>query len=169
MELREGETMLYEGRPSPRSILGYYLVADVLTVVVVVVAYLAVSTAAALVALVAVQAVVLTVGVLKRSGTHYYVTNDRLVVRRGLLSRDEQETALARVQDVHTRQSFLERVLKVGTVDFNTSIDDPGEFVFRGVEDPDGIVTIVHRAQRGSPSGNQWDGSPSSVSARHRG
>jgi uncharacterized membrane protein YdbT with pleckstrin-like domain len=55
------------------------------------------------------------------------------------------------VQHVATRQSLLERVLGVGTVDFDTAGDDGSSFVFGGVDDPDRVVRAVDEARRRAP------------------
>ena len=56
-----------------------------------------------------VLALVVLVGVVKRLATHYVVTNERLHIRRGILAKRTQETRLARVQNVNTDQSPLDR------------------------------------------------------------
>jgi uncharacterized membrane protein YdbT with pleckstrin-like domain len=63
-------------------------------------------------------------------------------------SRAEQQTQINRVQNVNTDQSALERLLQVGTVDFDTAAGDDYQFAFAGVADPAEVVEAVHRAQR---------------------
>jgi uncharacterized membrane protein YdbT with pleckstrin-like domain len=55
---------------------------------------------------------------------------------------------LDRVQNVNTDQSLSQRLLRVGTVDFDTAGTDDSEFVFRGIANPDAVVAAVDRAQR---------------------
>ena len=81
-------------------------------------------------------------------GTTFTITNERLHIRRGLLSKQIQQTRLERVQNVNTDQSALERVLRVGTVDFDTAGTDDSDFVFDGVASPDDVVAAVDHAQR---------------------
>jgi uncharacterized membrane protein YdbT with pleckstrin-like domain len=150
MDLHPGETVLFEGHPSWRSILGFYLLGDAITVVAVVIAYLAGGWAVALAVLVVVQIIVVGVGLLRRIGTRYVITSERLWIRRGVFARRVQQTRIDRVQNVNTAQSFLERVLQVGTVDFDTAGTDDADFVFRGVDDPEDVVDVVDRAQRGA-------------------
>jgi uncharacterized membrane protein YdbT with pleckstrin-like domain len=56
------------------------------------------------------------------------------------------ETRLERVQNVRTRQRVLERLLRVGTVYFDTAGEAGFDFAFRGVNDPRGIVRTVNAA-----------------------
>ena len=59
-----------------------------------------------------------------------------------------QQTRLERVQNVNTEQSVLERVLQVGTVDFDTAGTDDSEFRFVGIASPGSVVRFVDKAQR---------------------
>ena len=53
------------------------------------------------------------------------------------------------MQNVNTQQSALERILRVGTVDFDTAgSDSDHEFKFAGVAEPSEVVQAVDTAQR---------------------
>jgi uncharacterized membrane protein YdbT with pleckstrin-like domain len=118
MDLHDGEEIVFEGHPSWRSVLGFYVVGVVL------------------------------VGLIKRMATRYVITTERLHISRGVLSKETQETRVQRVQNVNTKQSLFERLLQVGTVDFDTAGSDDSEFRFVGVSDPRDVVRAVDRAQR---------------------
>ncbi len=85
-------------------------------------------------------------GQLRRLRTTYSITNRRLTIEIGIFARDLHQTRLERVQNVNARQSVLERMLRIGTVDFDTAGEARFDFTFRGVEDPRGIVRTVDRA-----------------------
>jgi uncharacterized membrane protein YdbT with pleckstrin-like domain len=148
MELEPGENLIFEGHPSWRSILGFYIKGLIVIAVAVAIAVVAGETgigiAVALVLLVA----VLVAGYLKRLFTTYTITNNRLHIRRGIIARAEQQTLINRVQNVNTHQSVLERMLVIGTVDFDTAAGDDYDFQFAGVGSPHEVVDAVHRAQR---------------------
>jgi uncharacterized membrane protein YdbT with pleckstrin-like domain len=91
---------------------------------------------------------VIVFGLIKRTATIYLVSDQRLYIRRGLLSKRVQQTRIDRVQNVNTEQSLRERVLRVGTVDFDTAGTDDSEFRFVGIADPGEVVDAVDRAQR---------------------
>jgi uncharacterized membrane protein YdbT with pleckstrin-like domain len=106
-------------------------------------------------AVVAAFLVLLVVGQLRRIGTTYSITNQRLTIQRGILSRDLHQTRLERIQNVNSSQSLFERLLRIGTVEFDTAGESQYDFAFRGVGDPRGIVRTVDRALhalRGSPA-----------------
>ena len=90
--------------------------------------------------------IVLVWGLIRRISTTYTITNRRLTIRTGLLSREMHETRLERVQNVNSRQRLLERLLRVGTVDFDTAGGASYDFKFRGVDDPHQIVRTVDKA-----------------------
>jgi uncharacterized membrane protein YdbT with pleckstrin-like domain len=76
------------------------------------------------------------------------VSTQRLYIRRGILSKRMQQTRIDRVQNVNTQQSMRERLLRVGTVDFDTAGTDDSEFRFVGIASPGEVVAAVDRAQR---------------------
>jgi uncharacterized membrane protein YdbT with pleckstrin-like domain len=86
-------------------------------------------------------------GLVKRIATVYTITNQRLRIKRGILSKKVQQTRIDRVQNVNTDQSVLERVLRVGTVDFDTAGTDDSDFTFSGVSSPSRVVEAVDHAQ----------------------
>ncbi len=156
MELSQGEHVLFQGHPSWRSTLTFYLKG--LLVVALAAALAAAVTAVGdefsggatgAVALAAL-ALMLVAGYLIRMGTTYTITNRRLHIKRGIVARRTQEARLERVQNVNTDQSALERILKVGTVDFDTAGggDSDFEFKFRGVAEPAKVSQAVDEAQR---------------------
>jgi uncharacterized membrane protein YdbT with pleckstrin-like domain len=144
----QNEQVIYEGRPSWRSILSFYIMGLVLVAVAAAIA--AVASDAALAAGVGVGAflLLLLVGWLKRMTTRYAITDRRLRIQRGLLSRKSEEARIERVQNVSVSQSLVERLLKVGTIDFDTASNRPTDlFQFRGIANPNGVVELVNRAQ----------------------
>jgi uncharacterized membrane protein YdbT with pleckstrin-like domain len=148
MDLHPGEEILFDGHPSWRATLGFYVTGFVLAVLAGVIAGVAVGTAAGTAVVVVALVAVLLVGLVRRLGTHYLVTTQRLRIRRGILARRVQQTQLERVQNVNTDQSFLQRVLRIGTVDFDTAGTDDSDFTFRGIAEPEQVVAAVDRAQR---------------------
>ena len=99
---------------------------------------------------------VLAIGWLLRIGTYYLITDHRIVIRRGILSRRESSASIDRVQNVNTSQSFIERMLNTGSVDFDTAGSDAADadFTFVGIDDPhglrDSLDTVTRRALTGA-------------------
>lgn len=148
MELRDDETMIFDGHPSSKATLETYLKGDLLALALGAILWFAVSPAAGVSLFFVVAFATVVVGYVAQRRVRYVITSQRLYIREGILSRYEQQTRLDRVQDVSTRQSFLERVLGIGTVDFDTAGDADEDFRFAGVEDPGEVVRAVDEAQR---------------------
>jgi uncharacterized membrane protein YdbT with pleckstrin-like domain len=149
------ERVLFHGHPCWRSILDVYVKGWLATLVaaVVVAAITDVGTGHVelgfVVLAVALSLVtVVLVGFVRRKRTLYTITSQRLTIRTGLFARDVQETRLDRIQNVNSRQSLFERILRVGTVDFDTAAGAEYNFAFRGLADPEDVVRTVDRALR---------------------
>jgi uncharacterized membrane protein YdbT with pleckstrin-like domain len=153
MDLEPGEVVIFEGHPSWRSALAFYLKGLAVAAVVAAILILAdlVSTAVGIVIGVAIMVVAAVLGYLKRLFTVYLISNQRLYIRKGFIARDEQQTHIDRVQNVNTSQSVMQRLLVIGTVDFDTAGNDDADFQFTGVASPRRVVDAVHRAQREAP------------------
>jgi uncharacterized membrane protein YdbT with pleckstrin-like domain len=152
MDLHPGERVVFEGHPSPLAALTYYLPFLLLAVVAGLIVAVAASVAVGVIAGVVLLALVLLIGHIKRTATDYVITTQRLYIRRGILSKREQQTRIERVQNVNTEQTFLQRILHVGTVEFDTAGTDDSEFHFAGISGPKSVVAAVDRAQRDAES-----------------
>lgn len=148
MEMHPGEEVVFEGHPSWRALLLFYAGGVVLAAVVLGIGVLASGWALGLVLAAAALAVLVLVGFVKRMATHYVITTERLHIKRGILAKKTQETRVERVQNVNTEQGLFERILQIGTVDFDTAGSDDSEFRFVGVSEPGEVVSAVDKAQR---------------------
>jgi uncharacterized membrane protein YdbT with pleckstrin-like domain len=147
MDLNAGEEVVFQGHPSWRALLSFYVPTVGGALVVAVLVGLVAGAWVGIVAAAALVGGVLVYGLVKRSATLYMVSSQRLYIRRGILSKRVQQTRIDRVQNVNTEQSALDRVLRVGTVDFDTAGSDDSEFRFVGIAGPDEVVAAVDRAQ----------------------
>ena len=161
MELVEGETILWQGRPSWRAQISFFVVWIPLALLPVIIAgiltaqdkdtglpywqWLLISLLLAV--------VVVAYDVIRRHATLYVVTDQRLRVRRGILSRSEQTARFERVQNVSVSQSLMDRILKVGAVEFDTAGTDQSDADFRysGISDPQALVRIVAQSSHAEP------------------
>ena len=55
--------------------------------------------------------------------THFVFTNERVLLRQGVFNREQRDIPLARVNDVSSKQSLLDRVLGCG----NLTVESAGE------------------------------------------
>jgi uncharacterized membrane protein YdbT with pleckstrin-like domain len=161
LHLSPGERVIFSGHPSWRAILGFYLKGILIAAIVAAIAKL-LGAAGAAVFLIVLALIALTVlaGFVKRVATTYTITSRRLNIRRGLVSREIQETRLERVQNVNYRQSIYQRLMQIGDVDFDTAASDDYDFVFAGVANPDEVVHRVDQATGAASSGTDGLGEP---------
>ena len=150
MDLSPGETVIFSGRPSWRSILGFYLVGILVAAAAGAIGWFTAGHAVGIAIAVAVFLLAVVIGFLKRFFTKFTITTRRLRVQRGVLTRQIQETRVDRLQDHTIRQTLLERVLKVGTIDFDTSGEESQGDLFRfdGVANPEAVVLDIDRVVR---------------------
>jgi uncharacterized membrane protein YdbT with pleckstrin-like domain len=148
VDLHPGEQVVYEGHPTWRALLAFYVSSVGGAIVVGVVVALVASVGVGILVGAALLGLALLVGFVRRMATVYMVSTQRLYIRRGILSKRVQQTRIDRVQNVNTDQSLLDRILRVGKVDFDTAGTDDSDFVFVGISHPDRVVAAVDRAQR---------------------
>jgi uncharacterized membrane protein YdbT with pleckstrin-like domain len=161
LNLSPGERVIFQGHPSWRAILGFYLKGVLVAAIAGAIAKLF-SAGAGAVFLVVLAVIALTVlaGFLRRVSTTYTITDRRLNIKRGIASREVQETRLERVQNVNYRQSVYQRLMQIGDVDFDTAAGDDYDFVFSGVADPAEVVHRVDQATSVHAAGSHGLGEP---------
>ena len=153
MDPEPGEVVFFHGHPSLLALTRFYLKgllvsvgAGVLAGIATAIAVGHVQTGWVIAAVLVVFVFVLATGQLRRIQTTYSITSRRLTIETGLLSKRLHQTRLERVQNVNSTQSFIGRLARIGTVDFDTAGESEFDFSFRGVRDPRGIVRTVDRA-----------------------
>jgi uncharacterized membrane protein YdbT with pleckstrin-like domain len=166
LNLDAGERVIFEGHPSWRAILAFYLRGLLISVAAGIVVAIATRIGGdvnkGLVFGVVLAALVVTVlvGFIKRVTTTYTITDRRLNIKRGIISREVQQTRLERVQNVNYNQTFFQRLLQVGDVDFDTAGSGDYDFSFDGVAEPEEVVKKVDEAWREHGSGEHGLGEP---------
>jgi uncharacterized membrane protein YdbT with pleckstrin-like domain len=147
MDLQAGEKVIYQGHPSWRAIVGFYLKGLAVGAAAGVLAALLNDGAGlGVVTFAVIAAITILVGFVKRVATVYTITDRRLNIKVGIVSRKVQETRLQRVQNVNFNQGVYERLMQIGDVEFTTAGTDESNFVFAGVAQPEQVVQQVEHA-----------------------
>jgi uncharacterized membrane protein YdbT with pleckstrin-like domain len=160
LNLSAGEQVIFEGHPSWRAILGFYLKGLLIAIILGIVAKLIDGNGSAFGVILVVLALTLVIGFVKRVATTYTITDRRLNIKRGIVSKEVQETRLERVQNVNYRQSVYQRLMQIGDVDFDTAAGDDYNFIFAGVANPGEVVHAVDQATATSAAGTHGLGEP---------
>jgi uncharacterized membrane protein YdbT with pleckstrin-like domain len=160
LKLDAGEREIFEGHPSWRAILAFYLRGLLIAVGAGVVAALVtrisgddVDKSWVFLVVFVVLGLTVLIGFIKRVTTTYAITDRRLHIKRGIISREIQQTRLERVQNVNYNQTFFQRILQVGDVDFDTAGSGDYDFSFDGVANPEEVVRKVDEAWRHQSGG----------------
>jgi uncharacterized membrane protein YdbT with pleckstrin-like domain len=147
VDLQPGEKVIYQGHPSWRAIIGFYLKGILVGAAAGVLAGLLNEGAGlGIVTFVVIAAITILAGFIKRVATVYTITDRRLNIKVGIIARKVQETRLQRVQNVNYNQGVYERVMQIGDVEFTTAGTDESNFVFAGVAQPEHVVQQVEHA-----------------------
>lgn len=75
--------------------------------------------------------------------THFVVTNRRVLVREGVLTRQGIDIPMSRINSVRLRQHLLERMLGCGTLIIESASDEALEF--DDIPDVERVYTAVNR------------------------
>jgi uncharacterized membrane protein YdbT with pleckstrin-like domain len=148
VDLHPGEVVVFEGHPSWRAVLSFYIGGFLGAIVIAVIVALLANIPLGVLVGVVLIALVIVAGLIKRWATDYMVSNQRLYIRRGILSKHVQQTRVDRIQNVNTDQRIRDRLLRVGTVDFDTAGTDDADFKFVGISNPVRVAQAVDRALR---------------------
>jgi uncharacterized membrane protein YdbT with pleckstrin-like domain len=146
MDLQSGELVIYQGHPSWRAIIGFYLKGIVVGAAAAVLAALIDSVGLGILTFAVVVGATVIFGFIKRVATVYTITDRRLNIKVGIIARKVRETRLQRVQNVNFSQGVYERVMQIGDVEFTTAGTDESNFVFAGVAQPEEVVKQVEQA-----------------------
>lgn len=70
------------------------------------------------------------------SFTSYYIEDDRLMIKKGLLSTTLDETLLYRIIDISFKQTLAGKIFGTGNVILKTKADASGEIVLENIKKP---------------------------------
>ena len=88
--------------------------------------------------------VVLLVRWLRCLATSLVITDSRVTLRKGLLSKATNDVLIADIRNVQVSQSFLQRIFGVGAVAVSTSGQGDMEIEVHGMPAPDRIKAIIN-------------------------
>lgn len=160
MELHPSERLIWRGHPAARAYVGWYAKWGALAIVPWLVVTVMRSQDRGIgmaywkwVALtVLLLACLVAIDVVRRATIDYVVTDQRIRIRRGTLSRREQSTSIEKIQNINTFQGVLDRMLGIGDVEFGTAGSEVADasLRFAGIARPHELVTRMEgRRSRG--------------------
>lgn len=144
--LSSGERVELAFRPHWKQLIWPVFVSVIALVGVVVIAALAEGMWmwVSLAAVVVIWLVLFTPSFTRWFFTHYIITNERLIVRRGMLARRGKEIPLEVMNDAAFSQTAWERLLRSGDLIIE-SAGEQGQSHFSDIPDPEGIQSEIYR------------------------
>ena len=119
------ETVLYENHPSMfRNHPIYFVVCILLSFVVI-------------------GLIMLLVWWLQTLSTTLIVTEEKTILRKGILSKYTNEVFHENVRNVQVNQSFLQRILNVGYIGISSAGQAGMEIEVNGIPDPDEVKRLI--------------------------
>jgi uncharacterized membrane protein YdbT with pleckstrin-like domain len=165
MQMMGDETMIWEGRPTWRAMLSFHIkwigLTLILFALLIGVDSIGVGVPTTVIGAVLLIGVGVTIlaGWIMRFFTQYTITTKRLHIRRGVLSKTESSTNVDRIQNITVTQSPVDRIMKVGTIDFDTAGDASSDrFSFVGVDNPQSLREEIMQARDEEKTGSRFDG-----------
>lgn len=135
------ETTVWSGTPSQRGNFGFYLLCATIALVIVVAAVRLNASAYAhyMYALLLLPFAVAGWRWLVTRSMQYTLTDQRLKTRRGVFGRVTDDLELYRVKDSHFTQTFMQRLLGIGTINLRTTDVSTPLVAMPGMADPDAL------------------------------
>lgn len=79
----------------------------------------------------------------ERHRLKFMVYSDRIVLEQGILSKDMKVIFIEDIRTIDVRQTFVQRLLKIGDIMIATAGTSDYEDVVRGMPDPAGIKDLI--------------------------
>jgi uncharacterized membrane protein YdbT with pleckstrin-like domain len=93
--------------------------------------------------LVVILGISFVVGLIKLRSTRYTVTNQRVLIETGLLTKTVNEIDMRLIDDTLFFQGVLHRILGIGMVSVMSSDKNTPMYVLRGIPDPRGVREMI--------------------------
>jgi len=165
MEMMGNESMIWEGHPTWRAMLSFHVKWFAATLVLfgllILLRSVSVDLSYAMIVtiLLAGLAITIAIGWMQRFFTQYTITTKRLNIRSGILSKTESSTNVDRIQNITVKQSPVDRIMKVGSIDFDTAGDNAADrFSFIGVNNPQELRERIMHARDDEKAVGTHDG-----------
>ena len=146
------EVPLWKGAFSWKAMIGYWILALLVTIgaIVLSVVFAAVPMVGIAAGVIVLVLWVVMLGYLlyQRLALEYELTNQRLITRRGILTRVTNRVEVIDIDDVQFKQNIIERMLNVGSIHILSSdVSDP-KMTIAGIDDVKRVFGLVDDARR---------------------
>ncbi len=92
--------------------------------------------------------IILLIWWLKVIGTTLIVTNERVTLRKGILSKHTNEVYHTDIRNVQVSQGIFQRMFGVGTIGIATAGHGDIEIVVKGIPTPERVKSLIDQYRR---------------------
>jgi membrane protein YdbS with pleckstrin-like domain len=142
------EETLWEGRYSPKAMLGSVALAAVATIALVAGGLYFQNWIVPVGIAVVLWMVVVAILAQRRLGIHYKMTNQMFYDRRGVMTRTINRIEAIDIDDVTWQQGLLDRVTGVGDIKISSRDRTDPVFWVRGIENVEQVAHLIDKARR---------------------
>ena len=142
------EETLWEGRYSPKAMLGAVVLAAVATIALVVGGVYFQNWIVPLGLAAVLWLVVVAMLAQRRLGIHYKMTNQMFYDQRGIMTRTTNRIEAIDIDDVTWQQGVLDRMTGVGNIKISSRDRTDPVFWMRGIENVEQVAQLIDKARR---------------------
>ena len=145
------EEELWRGGFSPKSMVGYWILAGLATIAAVVAGVFfpePITWTVGLGIAAALWVSLIFYFFYLRLSIDYRLTTQRLIFRRGILHQVTDRTEMIDIDDVQVTQGLVERMLGVGTIRLLSSDTSDPSLMMRGIDDALNVAHLIDNARR---------------------
>lgn len=128
-----GETIIKKVHPHPLYFIGFYFCGFVFIIISFFFSWL----------LLILGVLVFVLGEMARRAETFYILSNGVAREYRLLSTSRESASFSKIQDIKVDQSFIDNILGIGNVHFDTAGTDETEVNFHGIRNPYEIEKIV--------------------------
>lgn len=81
--------------------------------------------------------------ILKKMSMQFIVTNQKVVEKRGIISRKTREVELKDIKGINLNQEITQRIFGIGDIEIGSSATAGVEVVFQGIKNPEEIKNKI--------------------------
>lgn len=82
------------------------------------------------------------------SFTKYCITNQRLIIETGILTKRSREMELFRIRDVSVKRNLIERLFKIGDITLTSTDSSNPQLVLKNIKRSQAVKDVIRNVVR---------------------
>jgi len=80
------------------------------------------------------------------NATEYTLTNQRIIIKSGLIGKKQDEVELVRIKDISMKQGLKDRAMGIGTVTVHSTDTSMPVLLLQDIREPEEVKEIIRKA-----------------------